>query len=114
MLFLTRYFPDHSSFGIGTFNLAGLGQPITRFIYFSLFGWQHRKQAGKGIDANVFVVLGEAESSALKSEAVSDLVSVADTLDSLDSDGKRLHKARKMHKCGFNLNVSCVDLFKTT
>jgi hypothetical protein len=86
MSFLTSYFPNHSSFGIWAFYLEDLGQPIVWFIKFSLFSRQQWKQAGEGINTNVFAVLGEAQSSTFEPEAVSDFVCVTGTFNFLDSD----------------------------
>jgi len=86
MLLSAGYFPDHSSLRIWALHLEDFRQPITWFVYFSLFGRQQRKQTGKGVDADVFVLFGEAESSTFELEGVSDLVCVTGTLDSFDSD----------------------------
>lgn len=84
--FLTSYFPNHSSFGIRAFHLEDLGQPIVRFLYFPLFSWQHWEQTGESINTNMFVLFGEAQSPTFEPKAVSDLMCVTDTLDSLNSD----------------------------
>ena len=108
--FLIGYFPNYSSFGIRAFQLEDLGQPIVWFVYFPLFSRQQWKQAGEGIDANVFVLFGEAQFSTLEPEAVSDFVRVTGTLDFFDSDYQSLHDNCKMDKSGFNLNVSHMSL----
>lgn len=84
--FLASYFPNNSSFGIRAFHLEDLGQPIVRFLYFPLLSRQHWEQTGESINTNMFVLFGEAQSPTFEPEAVSDLMRVTDTLDSLNSN----------------------------
>jgi hypothetical protein len=103
MLFFTGYFQDHSSFRVWAFDVDDLGQPIVGFVCFSLLSGQQREQAGEGVNAEMFVLSGEAQSSAFKSEAVSDFMSVAGTTDCFNSDDQSFHDDFKMIKNSFQL-----------
>jgi hypothetical protein len=60
----------------------------------------------------MFVLHGEAKFSSLEPKAVSDFMSVTNTLDSFDSDNQGFHVDCKMDKSRFNLNVSHVGICK--